>query len=105
MYSLDRQLALQGTLVSISVQNPHSSITLDVRTHDGKVERWEAEWSSPSDTAGAASVAAKVLKVGDTLRITGAPGRVETRHVLLIHSVVRPSDGWKAADPYLLRGR
>ena len=104
MYFQDRQLALQGTLVSITVQNPHSSITLDVRKSDGKVERWTAEWGSPSDTPGA-SVAATVLKAGDTIRITGAPARVEAGHRMLIVAVVRPSDGWKAAGPAFLPGR
>ena len=43
----DKQpVTLDGTVVKFEFMNPHSWIHLDVRTPDGKVERWRVETGS-----------------------------------------------------------
>jgi len=41
-----RPVTLDGTVVKFEFMNPHSWIHLDVRTPDGKVERWRVETGS-----------------------------------------------------------
>ena len=41
-----RPVTLNGTVVKFEFMNPHSWIHLDVRTPDGKVERWRVETGS-----------------------------------------------------------
>jgi hypothetical protein len=43
----DKQpVSLDGTVVKFEFMNPHSWIQLDVKTQDGKVERWKVETGS-----------------------------------------------------------
>ena len=41
-----RPVTLDGTVVKFEFMNPHSWIHLDVRTPDGKLERWRVETGS-----------------------------------------------------------
>ena len=38
--SRDRLVTVKGTVTAITWENPHPMITLDVRTDDGKIEKW-----------------------------------------------------------------
>jgi hypothetical protein len=38
--SYSQQVTVKGTVMEFSWQNPHPMITLEVRTPDGKVEKW-----------------------------------------------------------------
>jgi Family of unknown function (DUF6152) len=43
----DKQpVTLEGTVVKFEFMNPHSWIHMDVKTEDGKVERWKVETGS-----------------------------------------------------------
>ena len=43
----DKQpVKLEGTVVKFEFMNPHSWIHMDVKTEDGKVERWKVETGS-----------------------------------------------------------
>ena len=39
-FDTTRELTLKGTVTEFAWQNPHPMITVEVRTNDGKVEKW-----------------------------------------------------------------
>lgn len=47
-YDNTKPLKLQGTVTKVEWINPHSWITIDVKTADGSVETWEIEAGSPN---------------------------------------------------------
>src|SRR5687767_1757379 len=46
-FDASRPVTVKGTVVKVIWTNPHSWIHLDVRTPDGKVERWMFEGGPP----------------------------------------------------------
>ncbi len=47
-YDTSKPLKLQGTVKKVEWINPHSWITIDVKTADGSVDTWEIEAGSPN---------------------------------------------------------
>ena len=47
-YDSNKPLTLQGTVTKVEWINPHSWITIDVKTADGSIETWEIEAGSPN---------------------------------------------------------
>ncbi len=44
----NRPITLRGTVVKMEWVNPHSWITMEVKSPDGKVEAWEVEAGAPN---------------------------------------------------------
>ena len=47
-YDNTKPLTLEGTVTKVEWINPHSWITIDVKSADGSVETWEIEAGSPN---------------------------------------------------------
>ena len=86
-YDETKTLSLQGQVTDFELENPHSTMSFDVRGTDGKVESWTAEaghirlmkdlgWSS--DT----------LKVGDTVTFYFHPAKNGSHAVDLVKVVL-----------------
>jgi NADPH:quinone reductase-like Zn-dependent oxidoreductase len=88
---------IKGTLRTFNVRNPHSFVHVDdesLKDKEGKPVRWVIEWEAAGQLA-QQGVNTGTLKVGDTVVVTGSPGRNAEDHRLRMRSITRPSDGWK----------
>lgn len=47
-FDMNKPVTVQGTIVQVRLENPHSWFFLDVKGADGKVERWAFEAGTPS---------------------------------------------------------
>jgi hypothetical protein len=94
MYDSQREITIEGTLVSLQLMNPHSFMTIVVKTENGGTARWTTEWLSYRGIE-AAGLTRATLRPGDSLILTGFPARKDEEHRLLLRRIERPSDGWK----------
>ena len=83
-----KEVTVKGTVTEYSWGNPHVMIGLEVRTDDGKMERWSV--GGPSTTRMAANGWGKdSLKMGDV--ITGTGYRfADGQRVLRLQKIVMP---------------
>jgi len=47
-FDMNKPVTVQGTIVQVRLENPHSWFFLDVKDASGKVERWAFEAGTPS---------------------------------------------------------
>jgi len=47
-FDTNKPVTVQGTIVQVRLENPHSWFFLDVKDENGKVERWAFEAGTPS---------------------------------------------------------
>jgi hypothetical protein len=47
-FDMNKPVMVQGTIVQVRLENPHSWFFLDVKDPSGKVERWAFEAGTPS---------------------------------------------------------
>jgi hypothetical protein len=47
-FDMQKPVTVQGTIVQVRLENPHSWFFLDVKDASGKVERWAFEAGTPS---------------------------------------------------------
>ena len=47
-FDMNKPVTVQGTIVQIRLENPHSWFFIDVKDASGKVERWAFEAGTPS---------------------------------------------------------
>ena len=47
-FDMNKPVTVQGTIVLVRLENPHSWFFIDVKKPDGKVERWAFEAGTPS---------------------------------------------------------
>ena len=47
-FDMNKPVTVQGTIVQVRLENPHSWFFLDVKSPSGKVERWAFEAGTPS---------------------------------------------------------
>jgi len=63
-------VTVQGVVASVEMVNPHSFIFLDVKSHDGLVERWALEGPGPLQIV-RRGLDVKIVKPGDELGACG----------------------------------
>lgn len=74
-YDPDTINRIKGTVTSYVLQNPHSSITLDVKDKDGKqIQHWSAEFGS-AQTLHDAGWTNQTVKAGDVVTIYCHPAK------------------------------
>ena len=93
-YFENKSETIEGRLVQFIYRNPHSFVHIDVPDASGTMTRWVVEWAAGQALSGM-GVTRETLKAGDTVIVTGAPGRNADEHKLLMRRIVRPKDGWK----------
>ena len=73
-YIEDKVVTIEGKVAEFNIRNPHSFILIEVTDKDGKVTRWGGEWAGVTQLS-EGGVNRFTLKVGETIRIEGAPAR------------------------------
>jgi len=85
-------IMLTGTVTEYEFANPHSIISIAVKTDSGTTEEWHAEFLPPSEML-RAGWTKETLKPGDQVTMTGLPGR-HAQHIMWLETLVTP-DGRK----------
>jgi len=90
-YDQKQTMTITGKIVQFSFRNPHSFVQVEV--DDGKEKmRWAVEWAGAAQLANS-GIQNDTLKYGDTVVITGNPGRNAVDHRIRMTTVKRP-DGF-----------
>lgn len=92
------RLTIQGSLVSLTLKNPHSFIQVAVREANRPEVHYSIEWNG-ADALRRAGIGAATFRVGDRVIVTGQPIRDSSERRLLATKVSRPSDGLVWAQP------
>ena len=101
-YFEDQRVSVEGDLVEFDYRAPHSWVHLMVKDERGGVEKYSAEWASPTRLS-QRGVTADSLKPGDHLVINGSPGRKPAERRLHLKTITRPADGWSWSGPNTAR--
>ena len=93
MYQAERTIEIEGQIVQFLFRNPHSFVHITAPGEDGDMTRWTVEWSGASalDTGG---LRPDTLKRGDTVIVSGNPGRNPDDHRIRMRTLHRPADGF-----------
>jgi len=70
VFDPDKPITLQGTVVEVRLENPHSWFVVDIKGANGKIERWNFE-ASNSTSLIRLGLKPGVVKAGDTVTIKG----------------------------------
>ena len=92
-YDGTKDLKIEGKLVQFNFRNPHSFVTVDTVSKDGKTERWVVEWGGATSLGGQ-GVTRTTLQIGDEVVITGNPSRTAGLSRLKMNTLHRKSDGF-----------
>jgi len=92
-YDGSKESKIEGKLVQFNFRNPHSFVTVDTISKDGKTERWVVEWGGASSLGGQ-GINRNTLKIGDEVTITGNPSRTAGLSRLKMNTLHRKSDGF-----------
>jgi hypothetical protein len=93
-YQVDKETTIEGKLVEFLYRNPHSFVKVEAPDDKGQLQTWAVEWGGVAQL-GRGGVSRETLKPGDHIIVTGNPGRDPADHRIRLHSITRPSDGWK----------
>lgn len=74
MYDRSKKVTVTGTVSRFQWVNPHSWIDISVTGEDGKTVMWSFEAGTPGQMR-PTGLTPEVLKVGDTITLTGYPLR------------------------------
>ena len=93
-YVVDKEIKIEGKLIEFLYRNPHSFVKVEAPDDKGQMQTWAVEWGGGAQLS-RDGVSRDTLKAGDHVVITGNPGRDPDEHRIRMHSITRPSDGWK----------
>ena len=92
-YDETKTVQIEGKLVQVLFQNPHSFVHVMAPDENGEEQRWAVEWGGAGQLAGQ-GVTRETLKPGDVVVITGNPGRNPADHRVRMVTLRRTSDGF-----------
>ena len=92
-YVEDQAVTIEGELVQVRFQNPHSFVWLTAIEEDGSMVRYAVEWGGVAQLGGQ-GVTRETLKLGDHLVISGNPGGDPSDRRVRMISLRRPRDGF-----------
>jgi hypothetical protein len=92
-YLESESVTIEATVVQFLFRNPHSFVHVDAPDATGKMQRWIVEWGAAGQLGGS-GIARDTLKAGDTVVITGNPGRDPSEHRIRLVTIRR-----KNGDP------
>ena len=87
-YDMTATLSVKATIVSLLMENPHSSIAFDVKDANGNVEHWFSESGNPRNMR-ADGFTAESVKPGDQVTIYYHPSK-NGAHVVVLTKVEFP---------------
>ena len=92
-YDEKKTITVEGKLVQFLFRNPHSFVHVMAPDEHGEMQRWAVEWGGAGQL-GDQGVTRETFKPGETVKITGNPGRNPDDHRIRMISLLRPSDGF-----------
>lgn len=92
-YAEEKQISLEGDVVSFDYRNPHAWVYFTANDTTGVPRKFGAEWANPRRLE-RQGVTATHLRPGDHVVVSGAPSRSATTYNVHLKSIRRPSDGW-----------
>ena len=93
-YLEEDTIEVEGNVVEFQYRNPHSFVNITGQEAFGKMKTYTAEWASISRLE-REGITKETLRVGDTVRIWGAPPRDPNDPRIHLKRIERRSDGWK----------
>lgn len=94
LYDEKATVKVEGKMVQFSFRSPHSFVAVEGPDEKGQMQRWAVTWASPAQLA-RAGVTRDFFKAGETVIITGNPGRNPDDHLVRMVTLVRPFDGFR----------
>jgi hypothetical protein len=91
-YDEGETIEITGRMVQFSFRNPHSFVQVEVTDESGGTVRWAVEWAGTAQLQNT-GVENDTLRYGDTVIVTGNPGRNPGSNRLRMRTVKRP-DGF-----------
>jgi hypothetical protein len=85
-------VTIDGTLKEFIWRNPHSFMKVEAPDDKGEKYIWTIEGAAPQQLT-EAGLTTSTFRPGDRVVVTGQPGRIPEDHRLLLHTIMRPSDG------------
>jgi len=92
-YQEEKQVTLEGDIVSFDLRNPHSWVYFNATDGTGVARQYGAEWANRRRLE-QQGIAQTSLKAGDHVIVTGAPSRSATTYSVHLRSIRRTTDGW-----------
>ena len=92
-YSEEKEVTLEGDVVSFEYRNPHAWVYFTANDGTGVLRKYGAEWANPRRLE-QQGVGATAIKTGDHVIVSGAPSRSATDYAVHLKSIRRPTDGW-----------
>ena len=86
-FDMNKPVTVQGTIVQIRLENPHSWFFLDVKDASGKVERWAFEAGTPSGMV-RNGFKPGIIKKGVEVTIKGVHAKDPTQNVGMLRELV-----------------
>ena len=90
-FDMNKAVTVQGTIVQVRLENPHSWFFLDVKAADGKVDRWAFEAGTPSGMI-RNGFRQDVIKAGTQVTIKGFHAKDPAQNMGMLRELVT-SDG------------
>ena len=97
-YLVGKSVTIDGTLREFLWRNPHSFMRVEAADEKGQKHIWVIEGAAPQQLT-ESGLSQSTLRSGDRVIITGIPGRIAEDHKMLLHTIERPSDGFKWTGP------
>ena len=92
-YVEDKTAKVEGKIIQFLFRNPHSFLHVEAPDEDGVMQKWVIEWGGAGALQGQ-GVTRDTLKVGDSVIVTGNPGRDPADHRMRIVTLKRTTDGF-----------
>ena len=86
-FDMNKPVTVQGTIVQVRLENPHSWFFLDVKDANGKVERWAFEAGTPSGMI-RNGFKPGVIKKGVTVTIKGFHAKDPSQNMGMLRELV-----------------
>src|SRR5262252_6829876 len=86
-FDMNKPVTVQGTIVQVRLENPHSWFFLDVKDASGKVERWAFEAGTPSGMI-RNGFTAKIIKPGAEVTIKGFRARDASQNMGMLRELI-----------------
>jgi len=86
-FDMNKPVTVQGVIVQVRLENPHSWFFLDVKDANGKVERWAFEAGTPSGMI-RNGFTAKIIKPGAEVTIKGFRARDASQNMGMLRELI-----------------
>lgn len=86
-FDMNKPVTVQGTIVQVRLENPHSWFFLDVKDPSGKLVRWAFEAGTPSGMV-RNGFKASIIKKGTEVTIKGFHAKDPTANVGMLRELI-----------------